>query len=175
MDSEYEWKGSEMFSRPTSTVRADVPGPVVRVSGYLLSLLAMLALVALTGCATAPLREIGETTTVKLATVETGMTRDQVQVIMGTTMVQAKRGQMVPCPYRADAIITSDGRDVEILYYYTGNADLENERDHVIQYEELTPIVLEKGIVIGGGWIYLQRHYDQFGVPVPESQKRVIP
>lgn len=174
MNSEYEWKGSEMLSRSTSTVRADVSGPVVRVSQYLLILLVMLAMVALTGCA-ASLKEIGQTTTVKLATVEPGMTRDQVQTIMGTTMVEAKRGQIVPCPYRAEPTITSDGRDVEILYYYTGSADLEDERDHVIQYGELTPIVFENKVVIGGGWTYLQRHYDQFGVTVPESQKRVIP
>ena len=164
-----------MFSRSTSSVRADVPGPVALVSGYLLILLVMLAMVALIGCAAATLKEIGDTTTVKLATVETGMTSDEVQTIMGTTMVEAKRGQMVPCPYRDDTTITSDGRNVDILYYYTGNVDLETERDHVIQYEELTPIVLEKGVVIGGGWIYLQRHHDQFGVPVPESKKKVIP
>ena len=175
MDSEYEWKGNEMFSRSTSTVRADVPGPLARVSRYLLILLVMLATIALIGCAATSLREIGETTTVKLATVEPGMTRDEVQTIMGTTMVEAKRGQMVPCPYRADTIITSDGRTLEVLYYYTGNAELKNERDHVIQYEELTPIVLENEVVIGGGWIYLQRHYDLFGVPVPESKKSVIP
>jgi len=162
-----------MFSRSTATVQADVLGPV-RLSGYLLILLVMLATVALTGCA-APLREIGETTTVKLATVEPGMTRDEVQTIMGTTMVEAKRGQMVPCPYRADTIITSDGRTLEVLYYYTGNAELKNERDHVIQYDELTPIVLENAVVIGGGWIYMQRHYDLFGVPVPESKKSVMP
>ena len=163
-----------MFSRATSTVQADVLGPV-RVSGYLLILLVMLATVALTGCATAPLKEIGETTTVKLATVEPGMTRDEVQTIMGATTVEAKHGQRVPCPYRADTVTTSNGRTLEILYYYTGNAELKDERDHVIQYDELTPIVLENGVVIGGGWIYMQRHYDLFGVPVPESKKSVIP
>ena len=136
-------------------------------------MLVMLAMVVMTGCA-ASLREIGETTTVRLAKVEPGMTRDEVQVIMRSITVVAKRGQEVPSPYRADTITTSDGRTVEILYYYTGNVDLETERDHVIQDDELTPVVLENGVVIGGGWIYLQRNYDQFGVTVPESQKKRI-
>jgi hypothetical protein len=164
-----------MFSRSTATSRADVPGRVLPMQRYFSIALLMLVLVALGGCAAATLKEIGATTSAKLATVQPGMSQSEVAAIMGSTTVEAKHGQMVRCPYRSDTTTTADGRTVEIFYYYTGGADLESESDHVIQYEELTPVVFENGAVIGGGWTYVQRNEAQLGIPIPESMKSKSP
>ena len=99
-----------------------------------------------------------------------GMTRGSVLNVMGTETVQTyiHRGlvptpyQKVPHPYRTESLRASDGTQVEILYYYTDLA----RQDHVISKDELTPLILEEGRLVGWGWSYLNQNVDRYEIEI---------
>ena len=96
----------------------------------------------------------------KLFRLETGQTRQQVLEEMGTEPQQFNRGVfgsqgVVPNPYDTETHLMGS-TEIEILYYVT---NVQNT-DGVITNDELTPLVLVDGILVGWGWTYLQTFTD---------------
>ena len=79
---------------------------------------------------------------------------------MGTEPQQFNRGVfgsqgVVPNPYDTETHLMGS-TEIEILYYVT---NVQNT-DGVITNDELTPLVLVDGILVGWGWTYLQTFTD---------------
>ena len=125
------------------------------------ALLLLTTLIMLSGCAPS-LRKIGEINLRNIQRIHIGDLRPDVVKRMGSTTVIAKHGQEVPSPYRTMTFDNAEGDPTEILYYFTGTTHVGSERDHTIIREELTPIILEWGVVIGIGWNYLREHLDMY-------------
>lgn len=86
-----------------------------------------------------------------------GMTRDQVLEVMGTGTKEARvRGPFgrfpVSNPYRTETVTMKDGSVVEVLLYCTDFRGAE----FAISEDELTPIVLKDGRVIGWGRTFFE-------------------
>ena len=107
-----------------------------------------------------PLEQLRTQNKAKLANVAPGMTREQVESMMG----DARAGGGLPevvfgrvqwlqarNPMREEHIGGSDGVQYDVLFYYT---DL-RERDDKITDDELTPVVLRDGRVAGVGYEFL--------------------
>ena len=92
----------------------------------------------------------------KMFRLEPGQTRQQVLEEMGTEPQEYSKGAFradggVPNPYDSETHVLGGG-EIEILYYATNV----NNNDGVITNDELTPLVLVDGILVGWGWTYLQ-------------------
>lgn len=92
----------------------------------------------------------------KLFRLEPGQTRQQVLDEMGTEPQEYNKGAfrsdgVVPNPYDSETHVLGGG-EIEILYYATNVSN----NDGVITNDELTPLVLVDGILVGWGWTYLQ-------------------
>jgi Protein of unknown function (DUF3192) len=98
-----------------------------------------------------------------LSRLSLGMTREQVIQIMGT-----KDFKYVTNPYRTEAFTTPDGKHVEILYYATAN----RRNDAAYLGDELTPIVLEEGVVVGWGWTHVRIYADRYPPSVGAPRTR---
>ena len=48
--------------------------------------------------------------------------------------------------------------DVELLFYYTGT----NIRDEAVSDDDLTPLVIENGLLVGWGWTYLDQNVQEY-------------
>jgi hypothetical protein len=92
-----------------------------------------------------------------LLKIENGMSKTEVINAMGgiqTIQTYTSRGwagskvNKISNPYSRDLKSDKDGNSIEILWYYT---DVK-ERDDAINKDELTPIILEEGKVVGLGW-----------------------
>jgi hypothetical protein len=70
---------------------------------------------------------------------------------MGTETVNVGFGRRITNPYRVETMKGKDDQLYEILFYYT---DIK-KRDDAITDDELTPIVLKDGKVVGYGWSFL--------------------
>jgi hypothetical protein len=124
----------------------------------------------LAGCAPS-LRKIGEINVKNIKRVQVGDLRADVIKRMGSTTVIAQHGQEVPSPYRRMEFENTEGHPTEILYYYTGTTHVGSERNHTVIREELTPIVLEWGVVVGIGWSFLQANQPVYGSDfIPELE-----
>jgi len=91
----------------------------------------------------------------KLFRLEPGQTRQQVLEEMGTEPQKYNKGVfrsdgVVPNPYDSETHVKGGG-EIEILYYAT---NVKNN-DGVITNDELTPLVLVDGILVGWGWTYV--------------------
>jgi hypothetical protein len=96
----------------------------------------------------------------KLFRLEVGQTRQQVLEEMGTEPQTFNKGAfssdgVVPNPYDSETHMVGS-TEVEVLYYAT---NVQNT-DGVITNDELTPLVLVDGILVGWGWSYLQTFTD---------------
>jgi hypothetical protein len=91
----------------------------------------------------------------RLARLVLGMDRAQVDAVMGTESVWLEDLGWVGAPHRTSSYRDAQGREITVLSYYT---DLV-KRDDLIQDEELTPVVLRDGELIGWGRDF----------PVPEA------
>lgn len=105
-------------------------------------LAAVAATVFLTACAGFP--ALRESNREKIAQLQLGMSKAQVEAIMGSA------GFMdVKQPYRRE-VFESNGRAYEVLYYYT---------DFIQDYQPMdtgmTPVVIREGKFIGAGRDYL--------------------
>ena len=69
-------------------------------------------------------------------------------------------------PYRSETLDLTGGERLELLYYHT---DLKTP-DGAVTDDELTPVVLLGGKVIGWGWILLQRFRKDQGTQGLPSQ-----
>ena len=80
------------------------------------------------------------------------MRKDTIMALMG--MEPAKGVFLwIDNPYRTEVLTGKDGKTYEVLYYYT---DL-NARDDKITDDELTPVVLQDGKLVGWGYPFLNQ------------------
>jgi hypothetical protein len=116
----------------------------------------------------------------RLNNLTVGMTKAEVLKAMGVESVQTYkksalpskkaskkvsdeiraryRGKRINNPYRTEANRTPDGIYVEILLYYT---DQQNS-DGAITDDELTPLVVEDGVLAGWGWRFLDQNVEKY-------------
>ena len=101
-----------------------------------------------------------------LMKIEIGMTKKEVIENMGgiktiqtyytdpVYFISRKnaKGLVISNPYSRDIKTDSSGNIIEILWYYT---DLKGS-DNAIRKDELTPIILEKNLVVGLGWGFFE-------------------
>ena len=129
-----------------------------------------------------------ETNLDNLDRLRTGMTRDQVFDVMGTESVSAAGTEsagpvgiaedtlgvnslQVPIggprpvlqnPHRNE-VYEAGGSDWEVLFYYTRvSAD-----DGRVTDDELTPVVLRDGTLVGIGWEYWAEQASLYAIPAP--------
>jgi len=88
----------------------------------------------------------------QLGNLELGMPRAMVFDTMGDETFSTDVA--INNPYRIEMFQAEDGTPVEVLFYYT---DVKDD-DNAISDEELTPIVLIDGEVVGWGWFCLRQH-----------------
>ena len=147
------------------------------------------AALLLTGCATSthpplPGPSVGDVQVQNrenLNRLSTGMTREEIEALMGTETIQTYRYQKdrlnwrrevwvykavpylkITQPHRTESLRASDGTQVEILYYYTDRKKL----DDVISEDELTPLILEQGQLVGWGWSYLKQNVERYEIGI---------
>ena len=128
-------------------------------SGALLA--AMLALLA--GCSTFfldPLEQMRGANKRNLERVSVGHTRLEVESIMGNERAGGGLPEVVlgrvqhlqaKNPMREEDVRGADGIDYGVLFYYT---DLRTKDDKITD-DELTPVVLRDGKVVGVGYVFL--------------------
>jgi hypothetical protein len=81
--------------------------------------------------------------------VELGMSKVQVENIMGVRLAQDPQVGRYENPYKREMVKGLDGNTYDVLYYYTqqiGDKPIESG---------LTPVVFLGGKVVGIGWGYL--------------------
>jgi hypothetical protein len=125
--------------------------------------LALLALAA--GCSTLfidPLEQLREANKRNIAQLSAGMTRAQVEKLMGADAAGGKLGDVAfgrlqhleaKNPQREERITGPDGAGYDVLFYYT---DLRT-RDDRITDDELTPLVFRGHELAGMGYPFLAR------------------
>jgi hypothetical protein len=109
---------------------------------------------AFSGCAQG-FEQVQSENRAKLFRLEVGQTRQQVLEEMGTEPQTFNQGVfrsdgVVPNPYDSESHLVGS-TEIEVLYYVT---NVQN-KDGVITNDELTPLVLVDGILVGWGWTYL--------------------
>ena len=88
-----------------------------------------------------------------LKKLSVGMDQSTAIEIMGT---EPSKGifMWIDNPYRRETVTGKDGRQYEVLYYYT---DMK-QRDDKITDDELTPVVFADGKLVGFGDEALHKH-----------------
>ena len=114
----------------------------------------LIAVLAVSGCAQG-FEQVQSENRAKLFLLEVGQTRQQVLEEMGTEPQTFNQGVfrsdgVVPNPYDSETHLLG-ATEIEVLYYVT---NVQN-KDGVITDDELTPLVLVDGILVGWGWSYL--------------------
>ena len=96
------------------------------------------------------------------------MTNDEVLALMGTATVRTReRTDIIPTltvsnPYRTETMLSKNGETFVILFYLT---DLKKD-DDAITDDELEPIVMREGRVIGWGWSFLDQAVQKYEIRV---------
>jgi len=87
-----------------------------------------------------------------LKKLSAGQPKNLVMELMGT---DPSKGvfMWIDNPYRTEVLVGKDGKTYEVLYYYT---DMKT-RDDKITDDELTPVVLQDGKLIGWGYPFLDQ------------------
>ena len=101
----------------------------------------------LAGCAN-PYALMRDGNRAALASVETGMSKSQVQNIIGTRSADGSSGKFEN-PYKRETIRGTDSQSYDVLYFYTQQID-----DKPIE-SGLSPVVFLEGKVVGIGWGFL--------------------
>lgn len=105
------------------------------------------AALLLAGCAN-PYAIMRDGNRAALAKVEIGMSKSQVESIMGSRSAEGEGGRYEN-PYKREIIRGTDSQSYDVLYYYAqqiGERPIETG---------LTPVVFNEGRVVGIGWGYL--------------------
>jgi len=124
-------------------------------------------LVLLSGCAATAtsMRALNREGLVRL---QPGMARSDVLTTMGTesTEITYKRPdgslatEIITNPYRTETLHTSDGTFAEVLFYFT---DFKSD-DGAITDDELTPMFLEDGRLVGWGWSFAEENVSKYEI-----------
>jgi hypothetical protein len=87
-----------------------------------------------------------------LKKLSAGQPKNLVMELMGT---DPSKGvfMWIDNPYRTEVLVGKDGKTYEVLYYYT---DMK-ARDDKITDDELTPVVLQDGKLVGWGYPFLDQ------------------
>jgi len=87
-----------------------------------------------------------------LKKLSAGQPKNLVMELMGT---DPSKGvfMWIDNPYRTEVLVGKDGKTYEVLYYYT---DMKT-RDDKITDDELTPVVLQDGKLVGWGYPFLDQ------------------
>jgi hypothetical protein len=127
-------------------------------------------LVAAAGCSTLfmdPLEQFRADNKQNLAKVAVGMTRMEVEGVMGNAragggLPEVAFGRVqylaVRNPMRIENVMASDGSELVVLFYYT---DVRT-RDDKVTDDELTPVALRDGKVAGIGYGFLGRRAPKY-------------
>ena len=96
-----------------------------------------------------------------LASLQPGMTRAQVAealdgVARSVREIPDRYALDLESPYRTLHIREPDGAEVEILYYYTAQL----RSDGYVGEDELTPVLMRDGLVVGWGAALVEREVD---------------
>lgn len=89
-----------------------------------------------------------------LAQVTTGMSKSQLHKSMGDSIIigyASTKPLTINNPYKTDDLKVKE--NIYTVEYYVSRV---NQPDGVITNDELTPVVLHDGIVVGKGWGYLK-------------------
>ncbi len=68
---------------------------------------------------------------------------------------------LVQNPYATRFVQGRDGNTLEVMYYYLRMA----KGDNVVTEEELIPVILQDGVVVGWGWETLESMVGERPVP----------
>lgn len=117
-----------------------------------------MAILIIAGCATASgVRVMNRENLLRLSI---GMTKQEVLNTMGTKTFEIYGDGVdtkINNPYRSE-IIPDEGKNLEVLYYYT---DVK-QTDGAVTDDELTPLVLDQGKLIGWGWSFLHDNVKKY-------------
>ena len=89
----------------------------------------------------------------RLSQLSKGMSRAQVLKIMGTDTLRSRAPRGISNPWRTESFQGQSGKSYEVIYYYTAV----RTRDGVVSEDELTPIVLANGKLVGWGNTFFTR------------------
>lgn len=109
--------------------------------------IALLLVIVATGC-TNPYATMRDANRMALTKIETGMSRTQVEEIMGQRSADGGAGRFEN-PFKRETVKVADGKSYDVLYYYTQAME-----DRPIE-TGLTPVVFFDRRVTGIGWGYL--------------------
>lgn len=109
--------------------------------------ISFIAALLLIGCAN-PYAIMRDGNRAALAKIDLGMSKSQVESIMGSRAAEGESGRYEN-PYKREIIRGIDGQSYDVLYYYTqqiGERPIETG---------LAPVVFSEGRVVGIGWGFL--------------------
>ncbi|HEY2775237.1 MAG TPA: DUF3192 domain-containing protein [Candidatus Binatia bacterium] len=139
---------------PASSRRRPASAPFVA------SLVALLA-ASLAGCSGQALdvyQKGVDTNYQNVGSIKLGMTREQVESLMGTGQIVGYKRIQLRNPWRTESYRVGGRTEVVILYYVTQGYVWQGVDDA----HALTPVVFEDGSVVGWGWNFLQRNRDRY-------------
>ena len=90
------------------------------------------------------------------------MSMDEVANLMGTKPLSSDINQ----PYRAETLKLPDGSSAVIWFYYSDR----KAADNAITNDELSPVIFEKGKVVGWGWTYLDQNYNRYKIKIERGR-----
>ena len=121
-----------------------------------------LVILICSGCSGYKAQDIRMYNREQLVNLELGMDREMVMETMGNETFSTDVA--INNPYRVEVFQPEEGVTVEVLFYYT---DVKGD-DNAISDEELLPIVLVNGEVIGWGWVCLRQQIPKDLLPAQE-------
>jgi len=89
-----------------------------------------------------------------------GMDREQVAEVMTDGAFVSYKKIQVTNPYRSEGFALEDGTPVQVLFYLT---QIQRKYGRPTD-EELTPLVLEHGRLVGWGWSFLEKNLERYEV-----------
>lgn len=120
----------------------------------------------------------------RLSRLSVGMSKAEVLAAMGTESIQTYsrsalpsapfsktipeankarfRAERISNPYRTETSESVDGELVELLFYYTDR----QSPDGGITNDELTPLVIEDGVLAGWGWSFLDQNVQKYRIEI---------
>jgi hypothetical protein len=100
----------------------------------------------------------------RLQTLRVGMTRAEVEAVMGAGVVVNYKKIQLRNPYRYETLKVSDSKTAEVLYYVTDGRVWEAP-----ETSTLTPLLFENDRLIGWGWAFVGRDKPKYVSGPPES------